>query len=97
MPADRRVNQRSKRERLPSAATLQRARDAISSWWDLAYLSGGNAALATRFASEARASLPVLGTITTTTRDDVFDAVAIQRLRLSLDQGIPEWDSAHAR
>jgi SAM-dependent methyltransferase len=92
LPAHRRVNQHLKRDRLPSAAALQRARDGMFTWWHGAYLSTGNTALERRFADEAQASLPAM----TTTGgipdiDEVYAAVALQRLRLHQDQQVPEW------
>jgi hypothetical protein len=38
LPTDRRVNQRLKRNRLPSAAVLSRAEGRIIDWWQQAYL-----------------------------------------------------------
>lgn len=91
MPAHRRVNQHRKRDLLPSEAVLQRARDAIMRWWDAAYLDKTDV-MAMRFSKEARASLPGLrGLEQDTSPEDVFAAMRIQRLRLHLDQGVPEW------
>jgi hypothetical protein len=95
LPAHRRVNQHLKRDRLPSAAALQRARDGILAWWHGAYLSAGNSALERRFADEVQASLPAMtttGGIPDT--DEVYAAVALQRLRLHQDQQVPEWSGA---
>ena len=39
LPVHRIVNQKLKRDRLPSAATLSRAEDRIIGWWQRAYLS----------------------------------------------------------
>src|SRR5215469_12390097 len=41
LPTHRRVNRHLKRDRLPSTEALQRARDAMLTWWDGYYLSGG--------------------------------------------------------
>jgi hypothetical protein len=57
MPATRRVNRHSKRDRLPSAAALISAREAIIGWWDDAWRT--NAALRDRFDREVTAALPV--------------------------------------
>lgn len=91
LPADRRVNQHGKRDRLPSADALRAARDAIAAWWQAAYLRPGDAVLPGRFAAEARASLPSLDAGTAFHPDDVQAAVMLQRMRLRQDQGVPEW------
>jgi hypothetical protein len=92
LPTHRRVNQHLKRDRLPSTEALQRARDAILTWWDDYYVSGGNDALERRFADEVQASLPAVavsnGPLDT---DEVYVGVALQRLRLHQDQQVPEW------
>ena len=45
-----------------------------------------------RFSEEARASLPGLhGPKQATAPEEVFAAMGLQRLRLRLDQGVPEW------
>ena len=59
LPADRRLNQQSKRDRLPTQETLVRAEGAISEWWQAAYLRG-DTLLPSRFYEEAKASLPGL-------------------------------------
>jgi SAM-dependent methyltransferase len=91
LPAHRRVNQHLKRDRLPSAAALQRAREGLLAWWHSAYL-GNKSALLRRFDDEVRASLPAIpssGAVPDT--NEVYEAVAIQRLRLHQDQQVPEW------
>jgi hypothetical protein len=91
MPAHRRVNQHSKRERLPSAEALQQAGPAIADWWEAAYLRPEDQVLPVRFASEARASLPGLTGADSVNGDEVQVAMALQRTRLRQDQGVPEW------
>lgn len=86
MPSHRMVNQREKRDLLPSANALAAARTAIVAWWDDAWLS--NEALAPRFASEAGAALPIEMTATC---DAIFDGLAWRRLRLRQDQQLTEW------
>jgi len=91
LPAHRRVNQHLKRDRLPSVAALQRARESVLAWWHSAYLSD-QSALLRRFDEEARASLPAMppsGGVPDP--DEVYGAVALQRLRLHQDQQVPEW------
>ena len=91
VPADRRVNLHGKRDRLPSAAALEAAGDAIAAWWSEAYLRPDDAVLPLRFAAEARASLPGLASAASPRPEDVRNAMALQRMRLRQDQGVPEW------
>jgi hypothetical protein len=91
VPAHRRVNQHRKRDLLPSESILRQARDAILGWWDAAYLTGRDV-LPVRFSEEACASLPGLrGSGQIAAPEEVFAAMGLQRLRLRLDQGVPEW------
>lgn len=89
LPAHRTVNQRDKRDRLPSAATLATAREAIIEWWASAWPSGG--ALGDRFGREASAALPVGRDASP---DLVFEGLSWRRLRLQQDQRLPEWTGA---
>ena len=93
LPAHREVNQRLKRERLPSAAALERAGERIVDWWRAAYLAPGEPLLPARFRHEARASLPGLRADRADDADPerVFAAVGMQRMRLRHDQQVPEW------
>ena len=91
LPAHPQVNRHGKRDRLPPADALQNAGNAIAAWWQAAYLRPGNAVLPGRFAVEARASLPGLDAGTICRPDDVQAAMALQRMRLRQDQGVPEW------
>ena len=92
LPAHRRVNQHEKRDRLPSGEALRRAADGIVGWWEDAYLVPGDLVLPRRFSEEARASLPGLsGMDSMPPVDEVLAAVALQRLRLRRNQGVPEW------
>jgi hypothetical protein len=89
LPTHRVVNQRLKRDRLPSASTLFRGEERITGWWEQAYLRRTGTPLPDQFMQEARASLP--GSSTGNSRD-VFSAVCLQRIRLRHDQQVPEWD-----
>jgi SAM-dependent methyltransferase len=93
LPAHREVNQRFKRDRLPSALILAGAEERIIGWWQAAYLAAGDAWLPARFGHEARASLPGLRSEVADACDPerVFAAVGLQRLRLRHDQQVPEW------
>lgn len=91
LPAHREVNQRLKRERLPSAPTLLRAGEAIRIWWEDAYIAAGSG-IRGRFRDEAAASLPELpAEAAEIGTEAVFAGLELQRLRLSLDQRVPEW------
>jgi SAM-dependent methyltransferase len=91
VPADRKVNQSLKRDKLPSSSAMTAAAAAMEKWWSAAYLRTGSA-LPIRFVSEARASLPGLGLGDVASGPEaVYNAICLQRLRLSQDQGMPEW------
>jgi hypothetical protein len=91
MPAQRAINQRQKRERLPSAERLRKAQDLILSWWTAGYFSSSNPTIPERFLGEAMASLPsIMGTLQPSL-DEIFSGLALQRLRLKQDQQVPEW------
>ena len=92
MPAHRKINQRAKRDRLPSDHLLEQARDGILGWWNAAYLSPERPLLPDRFHAEAQASLPALGGVGIPTLDDIHGAMRFQRLRLWRNQQDPEWD-----
>jgi protein-L-isoaspartate O-methyltransferase len=86
LPATPRVNQHSKRDRLPSAAALAAARENIVGWWQEAWLP--DPALRIRFERETAAALPLTGG---TSPEEVFSALEWRRLRLRQDQQVQEW------
>jgi hypothetical protein len=86
LPASPRVNQHMKRDRLPSAAALAAAHDAIVAWWDEAWRA--DAVLGRRFGREAAAALPVSADAPS---DDIFAGLEWRRLRLRQDQQVEEW------
>jgi HNH endonuclease len=90
LPAHREVNQRLKRDRLPSAARLFHAESRIIGWWKRAYLCNLSGYLPEQFLHEARASLPPF---LTDSSGDIFASVCLQRIRLRHDQQVPEWES----
>jgi hypothetical protein len=90
LSAHRDVNQRLKRDRLPSATTLFRAERRIVGWWEEAYLRYSEGYLPVQFLHEARASLPPFSTDAAA---DIFASVCLQRIRLRHDQQVPEWES----
>ena len=103
VPSSRNVNQREKRDKLPADLVLRRAKDRIIDWWDAGYVRTDDRLLTEQFTLEASTTLPTLDLPTSNFEDvlagarlhrlleDVFSAVSLQRLRLSNDQQIPEW------
>ena len=89
LPADRSVNQRLKSDRLPSWRRLARARELVFDWWDTGYLRNPNVLIGEQFLTEASVSLP--GISETPSKETIFDAIEVQRLRLHHDQQVPEW------
>ena len=104
LPASRNVNQRQKRDKLPADLALRRAKELIMEWWEDGYVGTDDRLLAEQFTLEASATLPTLdlpaanldGVLAEARLhhllEDVFSAVSLQRLRLSNDQQIPEWE-----
>lgn len=86
MPAHRSINQKEKRNLLPSAQVLTAARPIILDWWDRTWRS--EAALGERFEREAEAALPAAPGAGSA---DVFDGLSWRRLRLQQDQQLTEW------
>ena len=86
MPATTAVNQRQKRDRLPSARVLEQARPNIVDWWSLSWLS--DTALARRFEAEAASALPITGPPSSET---IFLGMAWRRFRVQNDQQPPLW------
>ena len=108
VPSNRNVNQREKRDRLPTDFALRRAKDRIIDWWNAGYIRTDDRLLTEQFTLEASATLPTLDLSTSKLEDllagsrlhhlleDVFSAVSLQRVRLSNDQQIPEWEGPAA-
>ena len=92
LPAHRAVNQREKRDRLPSDQILRVAQDRIMTWWHSAYHQDTDKVLAERFTLEAAASLPSVS-LSARNLEDVFAGVSLQRMRLKHDQQVPEWSA----
>ncbi len=90
VPANRTINQREKRDRLPSRETLRAARDRMQNWWGEGYLGSADLQLRDRFRIEARSSLPTLEQVELQL-DEVSDGIELLQLRLENDQRIPVW------
>jgi hypothetical protein len=88
LPAHRFVNQREKKDRLPSADRFDTARKRITDWWSEAYLN--QSAIGARFYEEANASLPGLSS-SRCEPGAIFDGAELQRARLRQDWQLPGW------
>ena len=87
----------------------RRAKDRIIDWWDSGYVRTDDRLLTEQFTLEASATLPTLelppgnlrdllaGTRIHRVLEDVFAAIGLQRIRLSNDQRIPEWQGPRDR
>ncbi len=92
LPTARSVNQKQKREKIPSLLKLNDSRDRILNWWNCAYIND-EAIVEDQFFTEAAASLRLdLGS--SQHLDDVFDSVSIQQTQLKFNQQIPEWNDS---
>jgi SAM-dependent methyltransferase len=87
MPAARQINIQ-KSNRLVTQDALERASEAIGTWWHDAFLSQGDGPRR-QFFLEAAQTLPML--VTDPASADVIDAMQVHRIRLSKDQGLRPW------
>ena len=90
LPTLRTVNQRQKRDKLPSLSRLLAAEDRILTWWDSAYVKGTSEQFRVQFFDEATASLPVAKGFEGGT-EELFEFVMLQQMNLKLNQQVPEW------
>jgi len=90
LPASPAINRHDKRERLVTGAALRAAKPLITAWWQTAYLDAAPA-LRSRFAEEARATLPI-GDLAEPQPDDIFLALDFRRLRLQQDTQVTAWN-----
>jgi hypothetical protein len=88
-PADRKINQRLKRDKLPSAGALSAAQPQIETWWQDAWER--HPTFADRFRREANAALAVRPDAAL---QDIFEALEWRRLRLRQDAQVAEWAGA---
>jgi hypothetical protein len=93
LPATSTVNQHLKRDRIPSAAALARARERVLNWWQDAWLE--DPALRVRFMREVLAALPLTAAQGAAAQevspDEAFAALEWRRLRLQQDSQVEEW------
>ena len=89
LPANRRVNQQEKRDRLPGETMLHQARERILNWWQIGY-EQSDTSTRERFRAEVAAGLPAVAT-GNFQLEEAFDALVVQRMRLRVDQRVPEW------
>lgn len=89
LPTRSRVNN-AKSARLPSASLLEKARERIFDWWDVAYNSE---IYKERFLDEAKAALPIVQSLGRNDElNSIFGGIQNQRLKLKVNQQIQEWD-----
>lgn len=89
LPSRPRVNN-AKSCRLPSASLLEKARERLFDWWDIAYNSE---IYKERFLDEANAALPIVQSFgSINDYDTIFKGIQNQRLKLKVNQQIEEWD-----
>ncbi len=86
LPTTSDINNR-KRDKLPTASLMMNSKGRILNWWKEAFTEDK---LKPQFMSEASSSLPLVNE--TSSFDDVFRAVMIQRVRLRQDQRLVEWE-----
>lgn len=88
LPTRRRINS-AKSFKLPSASLLEKARERIFDWWNVAYNSDSYKA---RFLDEAKAALPIVQSFDSANNyDSIFKGMQNQRLKLKINQQIEEW------
>ena len=88
-PADRKINQRLKRDKLPSAGALAGAQSQIETWWQHAWEQ--HPTFGDRFRREANVALAVRAGATL---PEIFEALEWRRLRLRQDAQVTEWPGA---
>lgn len=90
LPSSRQVNQRMKRDKLPSVAALANAKSRIELWWLDAW--DRHPPFGDRFRREATAALAVPADAAV---QAIFEALEWRRLRLRQDSQVAEWDGFH--
>ena len=95
LPSTATINRSQKREKIVTGTTLAQAKPLILSWWKAAY-QDESPALRTRFAEEARATLPI-EQVAEPSLEELFQALDFRRLRLRQDTLAAEWAGASLR
>ena len=90
LPANRSVNQKQKREKLPKVTALRKSEDLILQWWEKAYLEQSDESR-DEFFTQALASLR-LTSGQNNDLEEVFASLLLQQQSLRLNQQIPEWE-----
>ncbi len=91
MPALRTLNQKDKRDKLPSRDRLLKSKELIQRWWHKAYVAAGIGEIEKRFFDEASASLS-FGAAKESSLEDIFDSVMLQQINLKSNQQVPIWE-----
>jgi len=87
LPSSRQAN-RSKSDKIASNQRLKEAKENITEWWNEAWLSESE--LTKKFNAQATMSLPGLKGIENST-DDIFEALALQHIRVREMQQLIVW------
>jgi len=91
LPTDRAVNQKSKRDALPSAERLADASEPMQEWWTCG-IRNFSSELEKQFCLEASGALPLYGVeFDLLDNESIFDGVRAQRSRLERDQQLRLW------
>ena len=86
LPTSAAVNSQ-KRDRLPAAETLEKARERMVQWWEKAWIDTPRE---DQFFMEASYALPGISSVYPSL-GEIYEATRHQRVRLKQDQQIPEW------
>ena len=91
LPASQNVNQKQKRDKLPSVPKLEKSESAILEWWQKAYIEKSGSTKQ-EFFNQARASLRVsVDSHSGPSLDDIFESLVVQQHKLRVYQQIPQW------
>ncbi len=93
MPTNRAINQKQKRDKLVTAAMLERARERMAEWWQVGYIENQDFNLSHRFVTEATAALPFgLDTSGGSPDPQIFEGIALKRAALKRNLQLPDWE-----
>jgi len=91
LPTDRVINQKTKRDALPSAYRLQEAGDRMVNWW-VQGIRSVSTVLENQFCQEAMGALPIHWQGSgAPDNSSIFEGVSMQRARLERDQQLKLW------